>query len=124
MAAFSHSRCYRERKADWATGCLRGRRRQYLEHGIPVQVNVCIRCLGMIVVYRVDDESVVCMDISIISCQTVFPVYNGALLVPSFIHRMRATGSPQVPAVRARIRMLMAAVLRSWRKREIHEMGD
>lgn len=104
MTTTSHSWRNWSRETDGAAGTLGLSRHQHLEHRVPIQMNVGIGCLRVVISIWRHDESVI------------------GVYVASLVHRMvSGAGSPCRIAPRtARWRL----ILRAWRKRKVHQMGD
>ena len=109
MTTFRHARCHRRREANRTAGRLSLCRAQYLHHSVPRKVHIGVNSLGMVLLVRSNDEAVIGVNI--------------ACLVCSMVARSK-TPCRITPLVAVVAWMILLIVMRPWRKREVHEMGD
>lgn len=107
MSTLGHSWGDWVRQTNWAIGELRLRRHQDLEYVGPFEVYICVKILSSVIASRINDESIICMNIPcLVSCMIT------RAKSPSWI-------SPVGPCL-----VRMRLILRSRRENKVHQMRD
>jgi len=126
VTTFGHSRRYRLAQTDRTGCCLRLRRADHLQDIVPLEVDVGIFSLLVIVSTRIDNEAVVGVDISV-ECQHADLPSLSRPRSPGLINSMIPAAQtprrvPPLPSPSSVPKLMLMLKLRSRRQSKVHQM--